>query len=1482
MSKISSIKFQPNKWLAILGFASIATIAIAITSTNTSFTPQNQPVGYIAQDEATNFNLTSGTEKIFRPDYSREYWNGNLYAYPVSASGTINFGSEPWVGGAAGQLALQNFDTGRYIATRNASVPSVGIPFRYSSMSASQQTMFPAMTVSTNNFTGTQVVNFLRGDRSNESPAGLRNRSADANGAGGPTLGDIIHSRPYYVTDTTNPTVFVGANDGMLHAFNATTGAERWAYVPSMLLSKMAKLASPYGTTTNPHDYFVDGRINIGNVNISGTPTRILVSTLGAGGRGLFALNIDGSSGLAAGSESDVVNKVLWEIDGTAGFLNNNAATVPTAYDNLGYTYGVPLMVKVNAGGGVNAIVLGNGYNDNPAGNYQAFLYIINAADGQLIAQIPAGATGSSSSPNGLFNPVAIDTNGDGIIDRVYAGDLKGTMWKFDLSSGTSATWSSSTLFVTNPAQPITSTPGVALHPNGGYMVNFATGSMLDTADTTDSTVHYVYGVWDGAPVANTSLMTSTLQERSYVDTYGVATRVRRSLNIATPNWNSGGNLGWKVALPAGEKVVGEGSFIESSRYYFTSYNPNISFQSGATTVTGATISSGGSGYSTASVSFSGGGGSGAAATATISGGVITDINITASGTGYTSAPTVTITGSGGSGATATAVLSAGTTVTGENWLMELNYLTGGSTNTPFLDLSADQLLNDNDRIKYISSDSGVPGTCDLTNPTIAVSSACAIQSTDGIAVGKFISNGVQSQPILVQLSSLNTTFFNENPDVVFPITEVTYGIAGGHFDVDIFYQTGVSGDNLCTTTTPASVPAAKAVATITVGTTGQTSNIPATLGAIQVNGVTIAPALTITDITNGTDKTTNTTIIKNAINAGGSGYTATSSGYVITISAPATGTSYNGYALTIQDGTSQPITAGTPGSPAVPAIYPTGLITFSGTTNSSGTASAIAADLAGPASVKVGSIVADSASIAIGKNKGASTTVSTVVSAIGSSCTAGPGCIWAYVGGNSVTPTCAAQNNKTVCLVDTSTLTNGNAVTMGTQSNYGSQAATFTATAGGSAAIAAVPGVPATGWSNFKPALSFTPVFANGTDLLTSPTITNNCNSQNGNNSNAHIHQYDKKYDRTGVDMLNPSVATHKLSNAVTSNTIKYKVLVHNQYLNPAVKFHIANSSYDPSVDLGYINVRDYEVSSTLNVDTLPVYNGTSNSTGTTGTVGSPAQTFNPIGSLVFNMPVDALTPKNWWSNGDIRAGLQPMTPGCGGQGGASAGDGNMYKPVIPPVNGVDGPGINGWNSNTVSLNATGVRHGGALTFQIIKWDTPNSAVEQNVAGRPEYGWRVKSGSNAAYVLVEYTVYWHHPNGLCYGSVGWSKAPARESTTGTPSAVLPGSTDPKIGNLSGTGGGTVTSVTRVVTGNVTVVTITYSSGATATITTTVNADGSTTVVTRDADCVTAGSGCTGVTNKIRKDDGNIITGGDERGTRARTGRVSWHELIRQ
>jgi len=306
-------------------------------------------------------------------------------------------------------------------------------------------------------------------------------------------------------------------------------------------LSKLIRI--PY-----VHQYFVDGPISIADIDYSGTIKTILVGSLGAGGAGLFALDITSPT---AATESAAAAKVKWEITASGDFAN------------LGHVYGSAQFSRLS--NGTAAIFVGNGYMNE--GNGNAVLYIINADTGALISEIDTGS-GSGASPNGLSTPALYDADQDGRADYVYAGDIDGNLWKFDLSNN-----SSELIMTTDGPQAITTAPAVDAHPLGGTMVVFATGRVLTSGDKEDLSVHYVYGIWDGAPDANDAFLTQTL----YSSTFNGTGRVR-NITANTPDWTEGlGNhKGWKIALPAGERVVGETPFRKNGRFYFLSTNPTI------------------------------------------------------------------------------------------------------------------------------------------------------------------------------------------------------------------------------------------------------------------------------------------------------------------------------------------------------------------------------------------------------------------------------------------------------------------------------------------------------------------------------------------------------------------------------------------------------------------------------------------------------------------------------------------------------------------------------------------------------------------------------------------------------------------------------------------------------------------------------------------------------------------------------------------
>ena len=495
----------------------------------TPFAPSAQPAGWLARPGLTSINLTSGSETIYQLNYNKDVWSGDILAKNISNNADLSTTTN-WTAATLLDTQALDFTNGRKIVTLNG---STNVPFSWTSLSSTQQTSIGTTT------TGPQIVNFVRGDRSNEEPAGASYRARQH------VLGDILHSTlHYWKHNATTRRLYVGANDGMLHVFNVADGSEVFAYIPSMLIPNLKYLTSkPY-----VHTFFVDGGISIVNVDFSGTLKTLLVGGLGAGGKGLYALDVTDSS---PASEAAAASKIKWEITPST-----------TGYADLGYTYGTPRISRLKSG--TAAVIVGNGYVNGGSGH--AVLYVINADTGALINAIDTGS-GTIASPSGLSTPTLLDTNGDNKVDFAYAGDIDGKLWKFDLSA-----YTATLLYTTSPAQAITTAPSVSSHLSGGTMVAFATGRLLTGGDSSDTSVHYAYGIWDGAPAANNALLTQTLSAATF------GTSNVRTITANVPDWSTGSvhHYGWKVALPAGERVTGELPFEKNGRFYFLSTNPTV------------------------------------------------------------------------------------------------------------------------------------------------------------------------------------------------------------------------------------------------------------------------------------------------------------------------------------------------------------------------------------------------------------------------------------------------------------------------------------------------------------------------------------------------------------------------------------------------------------------------------------------------------------------------------------------------------------------------------------------------------------------------------------------------------------------------------------------------------------------------------------------------------------------------------------------
>lgn len=382
---------------------------------------------------------------------------------------------------------------------------------------------------------GKDRLSFIRGDRSKES-----------NQAGGTfrvrksRQGDIVNSAIWYAGPPVSgfsfggyekfasaqrnrySMLYVGGNDGMLHGFSADDGTEKIAYVPQGVIQNLPALAdSGYA-----HQYYVDGSpftadLKLGTGSTATDWSTYLVGTLGAGGKGFFVLDVT-KPGTSDGTTS-------------SNFLSTNASTLvvmdKTAYNpdptdsnwaqnwnDIGYIFGNPVVAETNAqralqvtrtNDGRWALILGNGYNST---NERPVLLIQYLDGDKKLKALPAVAlTSNEAKSNGLSTPQFLDVNGDGIPDFVYAGDLRGNMWKFDLSSDDPTAWGvafgGSPLFTASytdtvsgstSRQAITTPPVV--RPNrdvGGLMVSFGTGRNITEGDRTDSSKQTLYSILD-------------------------------------------------------------------------------------------------------------------------------------------------------------------------------------------------------------------------------------------------------------------------------------------------------------------------------------------------------------------------------------------------------------------------------------------------------------------------------------------------------------------------------------------------------------------------------------------------------------------------------------------------------------------------------------------------------------------------------------------------------------------------------------------------------------------------------------------------------------------------------------------------------------------------------------------------------------------------------------------------------------------------
>jgi type IV pilus assembly protein PilY1 len=446
-------------------------------------------------------------------------WTGDLRKTALDPATGLPTGPALWSAQTLLDTAVSGsgWSSTRNMVTWNPTLNSGaggGTPFLWANLSAAQTTQLGSAA----------TLQYLRGDQSAEQHNGgaFRNRSH--------TLGDMVNSAPLYVGPPNAPyfsssyfsfvtakkaraaMLYVGANDGMLHAFVEATGQEQFAFVPNAVFSKLSKLTAPL--YNQGHQFFVDGSPTTGDVQFSDdTWHTVLLGGENAGGQSIYALDITNPSTLT--TQAAVSGAVLWEFTDT----------------NMGFSYSVPQLARVKATSRFAAF-FGNGYNSS---SQKPWLFAVNPETGAklagidlcaaVVATLPTAC--DSSLPNGLSS---VSFNSDALlgtaVTQVYAGDLQGNMWAIDVSNASPSAWTVRLLFQardtdtgrTQHQQAITTPAVVTLNPNyprqAGDLVMFGTGQFLGTPDLSTTQTQTAYGLLDKGgvtPYTRANLQSQTL-----------------------------------------------------------------------------------------------------------------------------------------------------------------------------------------------------------------------------------------------------------------------------------------------------------------------------------------------------------------------------------------------------------------------------------------------------------------------------------------------------------------------------------------------------------------------------------------------------------------------------------------------------------------------------------------------------------------------------------------------------------------------------------------------------------------------------------------------------------------------------------------------------------------------------------------------------------------------------------------------------------
>lgn len=517
--------------------------------------------GSAASAAASSGSVQEGT-KIYQARFNSGDWTGQLLAFEFDEDGNLDTSNTAVAEGALWDAgaSIPGWDQRKIFTNKD----QAGIKFRWDQFTDEEKAAY---------FSDEQsLLQYIRGNQNFDQ---YRPRTH--------LLGDIVNSTPKFVgppdSDYTeslesgsyaafkttyanrDPLVYVGANDGMLHAFNAESGVEHLAFIPGAVLPNLERLSNPEYS----HQYYVDGTPTIRDAFVGGEWRTILVGGLNLGGKSIYALDITDPSQFSEGA-ANAQRLFKWEFTD----------------DSLGFSYSQPLIVKLQDGNWY--AVFGSGYNPSHVDG-DGKIFIVNLDTGALVQTLTT-ETGIEEDPsvlqrpNGIAKVAPVDLNNDNVVDYIYAGDLFGNLWKFDLTSSNPSSWGLDYKLyeacsgacaegVNNNHQSITTQPVVGSHSSGkGVMVYFGTGKYLETTDNNGASggVQSVYGIWDtGVAVSGRSLLQEqeivtedvyTFTDDNDTETTSDDTTVEKAYRITSSIPLDVGDKGWFMDLvpPSGEE----------------------------------------------------------------------------------------------------------------------------------------------------------------------------------------------------------------------------------------------------------------------------------------------------------------------------------------------------------------------------------------------------------------------------------------------------------------------------------------------------------------------------------------------------------------------------------------------------------------------------------------------------------------------------------------------------------------------------------------------------------------------------------------------------------------------------------------------------------------------------------------------------------------------------------------------------------------